>query len=578
MTRAPIRFVLLGVVLATAFAAGIGALAIRRAVAGPPGEAGAFVRAVNLSPLDRAAVWHEGRLKSFDAFATEILGHVSGRRPPLGLPADFALLDMILRPDRYESAPIIFVKHKEMRAHLAETLVAAGAMTEEQAREARRRGLFAEPMLAQPKSEELLRRWSMDAVRTAKHVDAVQSARALRRPEVLLDLLAMIPPPSGRADRPWLSLGVLWPRGAMLQPGDSPHAGIAPAMHAELRRVLTTLASSWRAQDASAASSAVAELASLLPRVAPAVYPETTRMVLQSWYFKARNMTWVWTVYLAAVVLLLMAVVYRWERARAIGVGFFAVAFALHTAALLWRWYVAGRWPNSNMFEAVTTSVWLGTIAVIGFEVAARRTPMRNLFMLGGSAASMCALMAAAFVPQLSGTINNMMPILHDLWLYIHTNVIIASYALIAMAAVTALLYLVRRALGGDAGYARVGGAGSIVNMGGPLVRRGGSASLSEVLDGATMVLMELAFILLWAGIIMGAIWADHSWGRPWGWDPKEVFALNTFLVFLILVHVRLKARDKGLWTAVLAVVGCGVMLFNWIVINFIISGLHSYA
>ena len=94
----------------------------------------------------------------------------------------------------------------------------------------------------------------------------------------------------------------------------------------------------------------------------------------------------------------------------------------------------------------------------------------------------------------------------------------------------------------------------------------------------ATMTLMELSFIMLFTGTIMGAIWADHSWGRPWGWDPKEVFALATFLVYAVLVHVRMVVRDKGLWTAVLAVVGAGVMIFNWTVINFVITGLHSYA
>ena len=102
--------------------------------------------------------------------------------------------------------------------------------------------------------------------------------------------------------------------------------------------------------------------------------------------------------------------------------------------------------------------------------------------------------------------------------------------------------------------------------------------SKGEVFDGVTMILMELAVIMLWAGIVMGAIWADHSWGRPWGWDPKEVFAFNTFVIFLILVHLRLTSKDKGLWTAWLAVIGCAVMMFNWVIINFVISGLHSYA
>ena len=92
------------------------------------------------------------------------------------------------------------------------------------------------------------------------------------------------------------------------------------------------------------------------------------------------------------------------------------------------------------------------------------------------------------------------------------------------------------------------------------------------------MVLVELSFITLWTGLVMGAIWADHSWGRPWGWDPKEVFALNTFFIIIALIHVRMKVRDKGFWTAVLAVLGFEVMMFNWIVINFIVTGLHSYA
>ena len=128
--------------------------------------------------------------------------------------------------------------------------------------------------------------------------------------------------------------------------------------------------------------------------------------------------------------------------------------------------------------------------------------------------------------------------------------------------------------------YARVGGAASLI-----LTRPDGTnyidesrSTIGQILDGTTMVMMEMSFVLLWTGLVMGAIWADHSWGRPWGWDPKEVFALNTFIIFLLLVHVRLKVKDKGLWTALLAVLGAAVMLFNWIIINFAISGLHSYA
>jgi ABC-type transport system involved in cytochrome c biogenesis permease subunit len=171
-------------------------------------------------------------------------------------------------------------------------------------------------------------------------------------------------------------------------------------------------------------------------------------------------------------------------------------------------------------------------------------------------------------------------------WLYIHTNVIIFSYCLIFMAAISAGLYLGFRLWrwlqdgppGND--YARVGGAGSLIMTApdGTSYLARAKTNVMQVLDGTTMILLELSFVLLWAGIVMGAVWADHSWGRPWGWDPKEVFALNTFIIFALLIHTRLKVKDKGLWTAILAIIGCAVMLFNWVVINFTIAGLHSYA
>jgi ABC-type transport system involved in cytochrome c biogenesis permease subunit len=233
------------------------------------------------------------------------------------------------------------------------------------------------------------------------------------------------------------------------------------------------------------------------------------------------------------------------------------------------------------MFEAVTTSMWFGGCLALVLELLVRRSPLRGLFALGSAVASMIALMCAHFMPvYLNPNISNKMPVLHDVWLYIHTNVIIFSYCLISMAAVSAGMYLVYRIGGGQADYVRVGGAGALIlkKPGGESYLADAQGSLGQVFDGATMVLMELAFILFWTGLVMGAIWADHSWGRPWGWDPKEVFALNTFIILILLIHTRLKVRDKGLWTAVLALVGFGVMMFNWIVINFIIVGLHSYA
>lgn len=102
--------------------------------------------------------------------------------------------------------------------------------------------------------------------------------------------------------------------------------------------------------------------------------------------------------------------------------------------------------------------------------------------------------------------------------------------------------------------------------------------SILDDFDLCHRVLLYTATVALFVGLVLGAVWADYSWGRPWGWDPKEVFALNTWLIYAILIHARYVTKHRGLWTSVLSVVGFAVMQFNWWVVNFYIVGLHSYA
>ncbi len=684
---------LVGVLIAS----GAAYLALKSALKSALADPSTFAGQVDLTPLDRSAVYSRGRLKSFDSFANEILGFVTGNKRIQDQPTDFTFLDLLFVPERYADTPLIFVKKQQIRAKLigaASPLVATMTPTQGEQLQSQL-DAFMETGLVSPTFFELdpvraqLMVMQRDVVKTAKFVNQIQSAMSLRQPEVLGDILRIIPPPSGRESEMWLSpmdlfggqpgmvsptaiaaeelpalrrealrqafqrLGDLWFQTRTIELREGPQnldliafeeaivqwLGTLPPRAEELRtqgmRHLVGISQmdtaerfarldrfgklitdegeelSWSQHQsryfalvhvaelaapdemmperitlgARLTSDAIAGFAALLPseideeaKAEGALYPNQSRLQMESWYFKVGGATWIWIVYLLSMLMLLMAVVYKWSGARAMGMGLFSSAFLMHTVVLGWRWYVSGRWPNSNMFEAVTTSVWLGTLCVIGIELFARKTPMRNLFALTAAGASMVAMMSATYLPQLDSNIGNMMPILHDMWLYIHTNVIIASYALIGMSAITGFLYLAWRAMGKGPDHATVGGTDMLLRTapGASGLKR--SVSAGAVFDGATMILIELSFVMLWAGLVMGAIWADHSWGRPWGWDPKEVFALNTFFVYLVLIHIRLSSKDKGLWTALLALVGCGVMLFNWIVINFVISGLHSYA
>ena len=537
-----------------------------------------FARAVDLQAFGRVAVHHEGRLKSFDSYARTLMDAVSGSKSYRGQSPGFTLLDLMFRPEAYADADILYVKNKPMRAQIVKALQGTHAAHDPGFGERMDRfveqGLISDQLLRQPAVLRLLETLRRDLMRTARFVEALDSAAFVMGAGFLEDSLCVVPPPGGDAQTPWLPLH------DVMQDDLPALAGLDAALRDELRGQYDAFSRAWRAQDAPAVNAASVRLAAGLAQVDPALYPSRDRLAWESWYFRSSSMTWVWLLYLPAVIVLLMALVYRWTAARRIGMGLFLLAFGFHTFAVGLRWYVAGRWPNSNMFEAVTTAAWFGCVCALVLEWIVRRNAMRNLFALGSAVAAMVALMAVHFMPAtLTPAIGNMMPVLHDVWLYIHTNVIIASYCLIFMAAVSALCYLVWRALGNRAEAASLGGAGTLIA--GRLDEAGTDGrrvSAGQVLDGVTMVLMELSFVMLWAGLVMGAIWADHSWGRPWGWDPKEVFALNTFLIFAVLVHVRFRARDKGLWTALLAVTGAGVMLFNWIVINFVITGLHSYA
>ena len=579
-------------VLAAFLAAVAAWLAPAPARAVPADDPASFAQAVDLTPLATVAVQSDGRVKSLSSLANETMAFVSGPRRIAGQEPLYTYLDMLFRPDAYRDADAIYVKGAGPRRTIADAVLSADASDETKARMQAfaKSGLISETFLKRPAVATAMREMQQDLVRTAKVVDAIDSALRVKDPRFLLARLRIVPRGDGDQAQPWHTVAeVMFADGKEAVPGamlllaerTAPPEDLSPEQLAATGDAWRALVNGWLRGDAAAVNGAAASLAKALPTIDPASYPDQARLEWEHWYFKNGHMTRVWLVYMLASVLLLLGFVWKWPRARLAGYAVFAVAVALHTLAVGLRWYISGRWPNSNMYEAVTTAAWMGAAGAVLIEWWVRRTAMASLFALGAAVSAMVALMAAHFLPvQLNPAIGNMMPVLHDVWLYIHTNVIIFSYVLIFMAAVSAGIYILHRLVGGAPAFARVGGAGSLIVAGphGEERMTEGRASFGEILDGVTMVLMELSFVLLWAGIVMGAIWADHSWGRPWGWDPKEVFALNTFLVFAVLVHVRLKVKDKGLWTAWLAVIGAAVMLFNWIVINFVITGLHSYA
>jgi cytochrome c-type biogenesis protein CcsB len=164
-----------------------------------------------------------------------------------------------------------------------------------------------------------------------------------------------------------------------------------------------------------------------------------------------------------------------------------------------------------------------------------------------------------------------------------HVTTVLVSYGLIALGFIISLFYLGTHYFGkSDAAPAL---AVASVSSGG-----GGESSFDRAslgtrartladLDTAQMTVLQLAFWTLGVGILLGAWWADHSWGRWWAFDPKETWALITWIVYLIAIHTRFAAvNNKALTTAWLSLVGFVVMLFTYFGVNLLLPGLHAYA
>ena len=295
-----------------------------------------FEAQVDLAPLNEVAVWQDGRIKSWESFSRSMMQFVSGSRKIDGQSPAFTYLDLALRPSAYVDRDIVFVKKKPMRAAIIQAIVETdrpAEATDERLEEFMKTGLISREFILTPGVVTLLGGMQGDVLRFAKPIEAIQTAVSVAQPEILRRSMAMVPPVGSDAlDRPWQTLDNV-----------SAISTDEPVTAAWLK-----LQTAWAAEDAPAVNAALAELASSVRAVNPTVYPSAERLQWESFYFQWGHLTWVWIIYLFSIALLLMWMVYRWRGALWLGFLLFGLGFIGQTAAVMLRWYVADRWPNTT--------------------------------------------------------------------------------------------------------------------------------------------------------------------------------------------------------------------------------------
>ncbi len=240
---------------------------------------------------------------------------------------------------------------------------------------------------------------------------------------------------------------------------------------------------------------------------------------------------------------------------RAVRLGKMAVALTtfgalLHFSALALRGLATSRAPWGNMYEFGAT---LCLVAVATWLVVLRKYPVRHL--------GVWVLLPVIVLMFLGGvvlytTAAPVQPALQSYWLVVHVFAIALGSGMVLVPGVVSVLYLVK-------------------------VRKPEWARrlpAADVLDQVAYRTTVFAFPIYTAGVVFGAIWAEQSWGRFWGWDPKETVAFVAWVVYAAYLHSRATAGWRGGRAAAINIVGFAAMIFNLFFINLVTTGLHSYA
>ncbi|MGN6608819.1 MAG: c-type cytochrome biogenesis protein CcsB [Jatrophihabitans sp.] len=246
-------------------------------------------------------------------------------------------------------------------------------------------------------------------------------------------------------------------------------------------------------------------------------------------------------------------------------IGRFSVAVVVigaivHAASIAVRGIAVDAVPWSNMYEFANVAGLVGVIAFLG--VVWKAPGIRRL---GGF-----ILLPAIVLMFLAGTVwysqaAPLVPALRSYWLAIHVTLAAVSEGALMTSAVLTVLYLIK------ARHDKKPGTGTLARLAERL-------PAATALDKAAYRVVAFSFPLYTVAIICGAIWAEAAWGRYWGWDPKETWAFIVWVVYAGYLHARATAGWKGNKAAYVNLLGFFSITFNFLVVNIVVSGLHSYA
>jgi len=227
--------------------------------------------------------------------------------------------------------------------------------------------------------------------------------------------------------------------------------------------------------------------------------------------------------------------------------------FLLHTSGLGLRWYISGHSPMSNGYESMIFISWVTMLAGFIFM-------RKSGFVLPATSVLAGLTLLVAHMSFMDPEITNLVPVLKSYWLTLHVSVITSSYGFLGLGALLGIITMILLTLLNSRNRERI----------------------SETIDELLVInfrVITLGLYFLTIGTFLGAIWANESWGRYWGWDPKETWSLITIIVYTLVTHSRMIPGMKSVFVfTFLSVFTFSSVLMTYFGVNYYLSGLHSYA
>jgi len=494
--------------------------------------------AADLRPWESLSVQDSGRRKPLGTFGHEVLVKIAGRDPVTLADGtkingtDFAFAKFYATHDFSEEA-IILISYRPLVERLG--------LAADRKRFSRKELAGARDLAALGQEAAALRQAGEPVPRLDTEAQTVLGRLQLFDALGNTTAFLMIPPPPGSpAGAPWLSVDQL--------PSAYP-AEKAAAILQDLRAVNIAAREGDSAQVAQSSQRLETDLRALNPEV----YPSEKTTARELSYNRTKPFDTAMWIFAAAAVLLAAGARHGWRHGilRA-GVAVTAIGFGFILWGILQRVLIAGRAPVTNMYESI---VWvaMGTVAFGLIFYAVYRNRLMLLAALPVS--FLCLLLVRSLPVAMPARLDPLVPVLRDnFWLTIHVLTITLSYAAFALALGFAHVVLWR------------------------YIRNPQSADAIRPLHEWLYRMMFVGLILLAAGTILGGVWANYSWGRFWGWDPKETWAFIALLMYVVAIHGKMAGWWGDFGIAVAAVVNFAGIIMAWYGVNYVLgAGLHSY-